>query len=100
MTTASAEYTEKRDFRRLNINSPVTIIHGDNEYAGVCKDLSGAGMLIETADNFSVGNTMTVAIKQDDNKGIPFNASVEVIRINTDDHNKSTIGLAIKEILD
>lgn len=95
MSLTDRSYVEKRDFRRMQINSPVVISHENQTYQGMCKDLSGTGMMIETDASFTVGAIITVTIEQ--KGGMPFNAKVEVKRIE-EGNNNQTIGLAIIDI--
>ena len=99
MPLTDRSFEEKRDFIRMQINSSVTITDKNNTYTGICKDLSGTGMRIETGDSFTVGNELTVSIQQKDEVRKPFNAIVEVTRIEEGDNDKQLIGLTIKEIL-
>lgn len=92
-------YSEKRDFIRMQVNSPVIITYAGRQYQGLCKDLSGAGMQVETEDSFEVGAQLEVTIQQKGDNHLPFNALVEVTRSKTSTPGSQIIGLAIKEIL-
>ena len=92
-------YSEKRDFIRMQVNSPVVITYADRQYQGLCKDLSGAGMQVETEDSFDVGAQLEVTIQQKGDNHLPFNALVEVTRSQTSTPGNQTIGLSIIEIL-
>lgn len=92
-------YSEKRDFIRMQVNSPVVITYADRQYQGLCKDLSGAGMQVETEDSFEVGAQLEVTIQQKGENHLPFNALVEVTRSKTSTPGNQTIGLSILEIL-
>ncbi|MEE8059289.1 MAG: PilZ domain-containing protein [Pseudomonadales bacterium] len=98
MSSAGKSYSEKRDFIRMRINSQVDIRHAGNEYYGICKDLSGAGMLIETDQVFEIGVELEISIAQKEEAHLPFNATAKVSRVLPGTGNKHIIGLAIKEI--
>ena len=99
MAASDQSYSEKRNFIRMQVNSPITITYADREYQGLCKDLSGAGMQIETEDNFEVGAQLEVIIQQKGGNHLPFNALVEVTRSQASTPGNQIIGLSIKEIL-
>ena len=99
MASIDRSYNEKRDFIRMRINSPVIICQGGKNYQGVCKDLSGAGMLVETGHAFELGDTLEVSIEQRGENQLPFKASAEVSRLEPTG-DKYLVGLAISEILE
>lgn len=98
MSTDDNTYSEKRDFIRMRINSPVDISLAGKTYRGTCKDLSGAGMLVETEQAFDIGAKVDISIDQDNDKHLPFNAKAEVSRITEGESNNYIVGLIIKEI--
>lgn len=100
MPSVDQTYSEKRDFIRMRINSQVDILHAGNEYRGICKDLSGAGMLIETAQTFEVGTQLQISIATEGDKHPPFNATAEVSRVEAGKQEHYIVGLAIKNIIE
>jgi hypothetical protein len=98
MSSIDRSYNEKRDFIRMRINSQVAIQHKGNEYLAICKDLSGAGMLIETEQAFVIGDQLGVKIEPNGDNHLPFSATAEVQRVEAGTDGKLTVGLAIKEI--
>ena len=98
MPLADKTYNEKRDFIRMRINSQVLIHHEGNDYTGICRDLSGTGMLVETQQSFELGTQLDVSIEQKSETHLPFNASTEVSRIQPGSENTLILGLSIKEI--
>lgn len=98
MSSIDKNYNEKRDFIRMRINSQVAIRHNGNNYQAVCKDLSGAGMLIETEQAFKTGDQLEVKIEPKGENHLPFNATAEVQRVEVGDNGLLTVGLAITEI--
>ena len=100
MSATEKTAEEKRSFRRWKIDSEVAIeCNGENSTA-LCKDLSGAGMLIESEQTYTVGDEMTISIEKKDETHLPFNALAEVSRIEDGAAGKFIIGLSIKEIID
>ncbi len=100
MTINERTYNEKRDFIRMKINSQLTIRQGGQDYQGVCRDLSGAGMSVESEQSFAVGSELEVSIAQQGETHLPFNATAEVSRVEARDEGLFSIGLSIKEIRD
>lgn len=98
MSSIDRTYNEKRDFIRMRINSHVAIRHNGNDYQGICKDLSGAGMLVETEHPFVAGDKLEVKIEPKGENHLPFSATAEVQRVEAGANDKLTIGLAITEI--
>lgn len=52
---------DKRSFRRMNINSPVSIEHAGQTYQGVCLDLSSTGMSV-SMDEIAINEGDDIAI--------------------------------------
>lgn len=100
MSATETKAGEKRIFHRWKIDSEVTIECNGESSKALCKDLSGAGMLIETQQLFTVGDPLTVAIEKKDETHLPFNAITEVSRIEEGAAGKYIVGLSIVEILD
>lgn len=100
MAATETKADEKRIFHRWKIDSEVLIEFQGSNSKGLCKDLSGAGMLIETEQNFAVGDAMKVSIEKKDETHLPFNAQAEVSRVEEGEAGRYIVGLAIKEILD
>ncbi|ARN75289.1 PilZ domain-containing protein [Oceanicoccus sagamiensis] len=100
MSTSDRSYNEKRDFIRMKINSQLTIRQDGQDYTGTCKDLSGAGMSIESDQSFAVGSELEVSIAQQGETHLPFNATAEVSRVEAGENGLFSIGLSIKEIRD
>jgi hypothetical protein len=98
MSNIERSYNEKRDFIRMKINSQLIIRQGDAEYLGICKDLSGAGMSVESDQSFELESKVDVSIAQQGDTHQPFNASAVVSRIEPTDTDTFIIGLSIKDI--
>lgn len=99
MASIDRSYSEKRDFIRMRVNSPVVLRHEGNDYQGFCKDLSGAGMLVETDRPFDIGAAVDVSIEQKCETHLPFHASATVSRVDPGDETY-LVGLSITEIHD
>lgn len=79
-------HQEKRDFRRMTIEAPVTITYGDRQIQGVCKDLSGTGMLIHISEPIlSAGAKIRVLLDTSDSRFPSLNAEADVVRVSEED---------------
>ncbi|MCL1477857.1 MAG: PilZ domain-containing protein [Marinobacter sp.] len=57
------EYSEKRDFHRMQVNTDIEIIDSNgNTFAGVCRDLSASGMQILVAQKMAVGSELRTTL--------------------------------------
>ncbi|MDF1645141.1 MAG: PilZ domain-containing protein [Pseudomonadales bacterium] len=104
MVDTQKNYSEKRDFIRMKVNAEVTLVVNvdGKEIPGKCKDLSGAGMLIQIADEeISVGNQCLAIIKTAYEKldEPDFKARIEITRVDKAETGGQIIGASIIEIL-
>ncbi len=98
MNMSERNYTEKRNFIRMKVDTPVdlTTQGGDSRTVkAICKDLSGTGMLVEVDETLAIGTQLTVSITSGKN---PFEADAEVSRSRAGTNGKYILGLKIKEI--
>lgn len=93
-------WSEKRNFIRMKINTPVNIEHASGSFSARCKDLSGSGMLVESERQLPVGTVVELSIDQDGEKRLPFRATAEVARVEAAGTGHFTIGLSITSIQD
>jgi len=98
MSMNERTFNEKRDFIRMKINSPVTVMHAGSSYKAICKDLSGTGLSIQTDQALPVGDDVTISIEQDGKSHLPFNAEAKISRVQPGNSGGYLIGLAITEI--
>jgi hypothetical protein len=90
-------YDEKRQFIRMKVDTEVTLTVRDNgqQYSGLCKDLSGSGMLIEMDKDIPIGSNVDIRITSGKN---PFVADAQVARVKTAPGEKFIVGLKINDI--
>ena len=73
---------ERRNFMRMVVNAPVTLIQGAHVMEGVCRDLSANGMSIEIEENlYPEGSELQVSLATSSNLLPPFQAQARVIRV-------------------
>lgn len=55
-------YSEKRDFIRMKLDTPVTIRCQGRESLALCRDLSASGLLLEAQSDLAPGDRLQVSI--------------------------------------
>ena len=97
MSHTERAYTEKRTFIRMKVDTPVLLTNTETSdtYNAICKDLSGAGMLVEVKEQIPLGSKLLVEIKSGKT---PFSALAEVARIKTSSSGNYIHGLKLHEI--
>lgn len=88
-------YSEKRDFIRMQIDTPVTLLQSGQAVQGVCQDLSSTGMQVLAATSFNMGDKLRVQIPSEHAELKGLDALTEVIRIEVQDDGRQCLGLAI-----
>ncbi len=104
MSSASRDYQEKRSFIRMKIDTPaqIEVQDGTTLHEGVCRDLSGGGMLVELDTALPVGTNLKVCIASAHGHAPMLEAMTEVTRVvsQPDDSSSSCLlGLEITEVL-
>lgn len=92
---------EKRGFIRMKLDAMVSYtIEGKQErYEGRCKNISGAGLLLETNKKITQGTRLNITIPSENPNIENLNATVEVIRSTPiPDQHKYELGVAIRQI--
>ncbi|MGH1472125.1 MAG: PilZ domain-containing protein [Cellvibrionaceae bacterium] len=102
MDRTNRSYNEKRNFIRMKIDTPAdVIIDGKGEsFKGICRDLSGGGMLIETETTLEIGLELVVRLASHHEASPMLKARVQVARVLESRDGKYTLGLEILEMLD
>ena len=95
-------YSEKRDFMRMQIDTPVAVsLRSENrDLNGICLNLSATGMSITIDQVLPVGTALEVAIKSPQSESIMLRANAEVIRVEGGPDSDCTLGLMITEMLE
>ena len=97
MSSIDRAYDEKRNFIRMQINTPAQVSlesNGEN-FSGVCKDLSGGGMLVELEKAVPVGDEVEVTISSPHGHSPMLKALTKVTRVSGGPGEKYTVGLEI-----
>lgn len=96
------DYSEKRNFIRMTINTPAQV-HLEQEgvvTTGICNDLSGSGMLLTVDKELPVESELLVTLSPSNNKGPSLQARCTIARSQQAADNKYLLGLEIQEIID
>jgi len=95
-------YSEKRDFIRMKISAPLNakLSMDTEEIEGLCRDLSGGGMQVETKHPVSMGAELEVEVSSDHGHNPTLKAKVKVVRVATNADNEYVLGLEIIKVLE
>ena len=75
------DYSEKRDFHRMQVNSEIDITDSQgNNFKGVCRDLSATGMQLYVEQEVAVGEELQTLLKPSSDQFPPLETVCEVIR--------------------
>lgn len=101
MSSIDRSFSEKRDFIRMKISAPLNakLSHDDGIIEGLCRDLSGGGMQVETNSNIAVGTELVVEISSDHGHNPTLHARAKVARISRGKADDYVLGLEILEVL-
>jgi len=89
------DYSEKRDFIRMRIDTEVSLLHAGQVIAATCIDLSGSGMQVEAPQRFKVGDRLEVRIDSELSALGGLAASTEVVWIADQPGGAQKFGLRI-----
>lgn len=94
-------YSEKRDFIRMKISAPLNAKLSVNTdvIEGLCRDLSGGGMQVETKQTVAMGTELEVEVSSDHGHNPTLKAKAKVVRVGTNDAGDHVLGLEIIKIL-
>lgn len=75
------DYSEKRDFHRMQVNSDIEISDGEgNAFTAVCRDLSGTGMQLYTERPVAGNTELYARLPSTSDQFPPFETVVRVLR--------------------
>ena len=88
-------YSEKRDYIRMRLEAPVTLLYAGKELPALCLDLSSTGMQLEAESALQMGDKVRIHIASDHNELRGLDAQAEVVRVGTMEDGRQALGLAI-----
>lgn len=101
MSSIDKGFSEKRDFIRMKISAPLSakLSHNADVIEGLCRDLSGGGMQVETKTEIALNTELVVEISSDHGHNPTLHARARVARCSVDEAQGFLLGLEIIEIL-
>lgn len=96
MSQKDRDYSEKRDFIRMPIDSIVQLVDGERRINGSCLDLSSTGMQVLAPTSLKIGDRLRVLIPSEHPTLKGLDAETEVVRIATLEDGQQSLGLAIR----
>lgn len=95
-------YSEKRDFIRMKISAPLgaTLTTPAKNIEGMCRDLSGGGLQVETKEALALGTELEVEVSSSHGHNPTLKAKVKVARVQEITANEYLIGLEILNLID
>jgi len=93
-------YDEKRDFIRMKVDTEITLSFDNNDkrVKGLCRDLSGTGMLIEVTEEVPEGSTCKTTLPSSNEAFPALDASNKIIRCTELGEGKYQLGTEILAI--
>ncbi|MCL7944939.1 PilZ domain-containing protein [Marinobacter sp. ATCH36] len=81
MSEFMKDYSEKRDFHRMTMNSEIELSDSNGvAFPGICKDLSGSGMQLFVEKAFSEGDEIHTLLPSTSEQFPPFETVCRVLR--------------------
>ncbi len=93
-TSIIRDYSEKRDFIRMKVDTEIilSIEEPAQKIKGICRDLSGTGMLIEVNTAIAEGTSLNTSLPSSNAAFPSFETAVKVIRCTPMDNGHFMIG--------
>ncbi|WP_312905016.1 PilZ domain-containing protein [Stutzerimonas nitrititolerans] len=95
MTQSDRNYSEKRDFIRMHVDTPITLSKDGQSFSGICLDLSSTGMQVEASTALQLGDRVRIFIPSEHKELKGLDAEAEVVRVEPLDGGRQGLGLAI-----
>lgn len=102
MNSSNAAHREKRNFIRMEVNTPaqISITKDNHQELGICKNLSGNGMLLELSTQYGIGDQFVVKVSSAQENGPSLDALCTVARLENDEESETFLtGVVIDKIL-
>ncbi|GLZ86816.1 pilus assembly protein [Metapseudomonas resinovorans] len=98
MSLDDRNYSEKRDFIRMQVQSKAILEHAGQQSPARCLDLSSSGMQLEVSAELSVGDRVRVLIPSEHSSLKGLEADAEVVRVGEGTKGSLILGLAILDL--
>ncbi|MGM0593277.1 MAG: PilZ domain-containing protein [Pseudomonadota bacterium] len=94
------DYSEKRDFMRMEVECPMTFrVQGESQlHQGTAKDLSASGLLVLGQVEVPEGTMLEVDVRPEQAIVPPLQATCEVMRVSSTVPGRFELGVRIVQI--
>ncbi len=99
MSQASRDYSEKRDFIRMQVATDTQIHFNGHSVDATCVDLSSSGALIECEQSFEVNSEVVLSIQSGGGETASLQAQATILRIRRLPNNCYQYGTSIDRFL-
>lgn len=99
MSSTSRDYSEKRDFIRMQVSTNCQIQYKGKEHPATCLDLSSKGALIESEQPLDINSELILVINSGSGDIPPLHAQVSVLRIVRQEEGNYHYGVGINKYL-
>ncbi|OUS37273.1 hypothetical protein A9R00_11135 [Oleispira antarctica] len=99
MSSTSRDYSEKRDFIRMQVSTNCQILYKGEQFAANCLDLSSKGALIESSHALEASSEITLIIESGGGDIPPLHAQATVLRIVRHAEDNYQYGVSIDHYL-
>ncbi|MBL4796470.1 MAG: PilZ domain-containing protein [Oleispira sp.] len=99
MSNASRDYSEKRDFIRMQVLTNCQIQYKGNQFSANCLDLSSKGALIESTQAFEINSEIILIIDSGGGEIPPLHAKATILRIVRQAEDAYHYGVSIDQYL-
>lgn len=100
MSNAAREYQEKRDFIRMQIETPATLqLENGNEYPVFCVDLSSSGAQLQSSQAIPSNSVGKLSICSGGGNTSNLDVEVTVCRVQMSEQNDYQVGVLINKYL-
>ncbi|MFW5824086.1 MAG: PilZ domain-containing protein [Marinobacter sp.] len=98
MSMTMRDYSEKRDFHRMQVNSEIQITDSEGRtFRGLCRDLSGTGMRLQVNSFVPEGAVLHTLLPSTSDQFPPFETEVRVLRTEPTD-DAYLLGVMIEKV--
>lgn len=99
MSLNSRDFSEKRDFIRMQIGTESTIHYKGIEYPATCVDLSSTGALLTSTLNLEVNEQIILEVNSGGGGTAPLQAQATVLRTHVTGDEQFQYGVSIDSFL-
>ncbi|WP_420591033.1 PilZ domain-containing protein [Bacterioplanoides sp.] len=100
MSNLARNFQEKRDYIRMQVDTPATLTLSDGQsYQVTCIDLSSSGVQLKSQEPIPVNSAGELKVESGGGSTLPLHARVSTCRVQSLDSGDYRIGLSIDSFL-